>query len=83
MSLFLMYGTLDLGYIMSRGDQMAAVAQAAVHSQGTKGEFAEFAGYGQKRRYYTPAEVAMHNCTDDCWVTVCGKFESSMLYAVT
>lgn len=62
---------------------MAAVAQAAVHSQGTKGEFAEFAGYGQKRRYYTPAEVAMHNCTDDCWVTVCGKSEFSMLYVAT
>lgn len=65
-------------YAKSRVLQMAAVARSTVPvppSKGTKGELAGMAGYGQKRRYYTPQEVAMHNCTDDCWVTVLGKTE--------
>ena len=30
-------------------------------------------GIGKKRRYYTPAEVAKHNCLDDCWVSIFHK----------
>ena len=26
--------------------------------------------YGKHRRYYTPAEVAKHNCGNDCWVSI-------------
>ena len=25
---------------------------------------------GKRRRYYTPAEVALHNCAEDCWVSI-------------
>ena len=28
---------------------------------------------GQKREYYTPNEVALHNCMEDCWVSIFGK----------
>jgi len=25
---------------------------------------------GKRRRFYTPAEVATHNCAEDCWVSI-------------
>lgn len=28
---------------------------------------------GAQRRYYTPSEVALHNCRVDCWVSIYGK----------
>mmetsp|Transcript_7406 Transcript_7406/g.11876 ORF Transcript_7406/g.11876 Transcript_7406/m.11876 type:complete len:256 (+) Transcript_7406:5023-5790(+) len=28
---------------------------------------------GKKRRFYTPTEVALHNCAKDCWVSIFGK----------
>uniref|UniRef100_A0A7S1TZ39 Cytochrome b5 domain-containing protein 1 n=1 Tax=Phaeomonas parva TaxID=124430 RepID=A0A7S1TZ39_9STRA len=27
----------------------------------------------KRRRYYTPEEMALHNCAEDCWVSVFGK----------
>ena len=27
----------------------------------------------KKRSWYTPAEVSLHNCSNDCWVSVFGK----------
>jgi hypothetical protein len=46
---------------------------AAPAARPKNADFAEFPGYGQKRRFYTPEEVAMHNCLDDCWVAALGK----------
>lgn len=28
---------------------------------------------GKQREFYTPAEVALHNCAEDCWVSIFGK----------
>ena len=28
---------------------------------------------GKRRRFYTPAEVALHNCAEDCWVSIFNK----------
>jgi len=39
----------------------------------TKATFENLLRFGQKRRFYTPAEVAMHNSKDDCWVSIHGK----------
>jgi hypothetical protein len=29
--------------------------------------------HGKKRRFYTPAELALHNCAEDCWVSINGN----------
>ena len=44
--------------------------------------FEKLLHFGQKRRYYTPAEVSMHNSKEDCWVSIHGKvFDLAQLLA--
>lgn len=52
---------------------VASSSSIAAAGKQLKSSLTGLAGYGQKRRYYTPQEVAMHNCVDDCWVSVLGE----------
>mmetsp|Transcript_22296 Transcript_22296/g.39468 ORF Transcript_22296/g.39468 Transcript_22296/m.39468 type:complete len:241 (+) Transcript_22296:208-930(+) len=42
-------------------------SEAKLHDSDDVGEVSK------RRRFYTPAEVALHNCAKDCWVSAFGK----------
>jgi len=42
-------------------------------SEGKEAYVYEDLGIGKKRRYYTPNEVAKHNCLENCWVSIFHK----------
>lgn len=35
-----------------------------------------------KIRYYTPEDVALHNCAEDCWLSLFGQVRSILLWDV-